>query len=301
MKAFYLMNSIELPTPGTHYYTSSKFSKAFAFHGYTVSEANNLDSITDGSIVLLSNHGIEETIYKERGLAALKYLADKFPNTIFICWFYHKFYNEIPFKKFILTGEHFHEKPFLDGHVFCWELQNKINNYVPLTFSSSLFPTDIGSFSRNETINGCFIGTAYKPHWVDGLPNIMYITGNQYPENERVQLFLSSKIAFGFHADANISNNVVVERVFEGMAYGCVVISDNPVAAKLTDNIVQVCTSKEEFLNIYNRLLNNDEERKELQKRGYEWIRNKGLYVHLSQKMLDKFSELGFFDTPTEK
>ena len=293
MNYFYLMNSEELPTPGTHFYTTSKFSKGFEYHGYTVLEANTLDSITDGSIVLLSNHGINQN--KKKGFESLQYLSIKFPNTIFICWFYHNYYNEIPFKKFIITGEHFHKKPFLDGHIFCWNLQNNINNYVPFTFSSSLLPENVGNLPRNETINGCFIGTSYKQDWVNNLENILYVTGNRYPEKERINIFLSSKIAFGFHADDNILNNVVVERVFEGMAYGCVVISDNPVAAEITDNIVQVFTSKTEFLHIYNRLLNNDEERKQLQQRGYEWIKKKGLYVHVAKNFLNKCDELGFF------
>lgn len=287
----YLMNSPELPIPGTHYYTSSKFIKGFQYHGYIVNEAKTMDSITDNSIVLLSDHGLFE---KEKGMKALKYLANKYPNSIYICWFYHKYYNEIPFKKFVITGEHFHKKPLLDHHVMCWDLQNKINNYVPLTFSSSLYPEQIGNIPRNESINGCFIGTPYKPYWVHGLDNIVYITGNMLPEDKRIQYFLSSKIAFGFHADANILNNVVVERVFEGMAYGCVVISDTPVASEITDNIVQYASSKDEFLEIYKRLLYNEKERKELQRRGYEWIKQNGLYVHVTKKFLEKFEELGF-------
>ena len=292
MKKFYLMNSPELPTPGTHYYTCSKFSKGFEKHGYSVIEANTLDIIEDGSIVLLSDHGI--TPNRENGLKILNYLAEKYPNTVFICWFYHQYYEEIPFKKFIITGEHFHKRPVLDNHIFCWDLQNRINNYVPLTFSSSLYPEQVESLPRNETINGCFIGTAYKPEWVNDLQNIVYISGNNFPENERINVFLSSKIAFGFHADANVLNNVVVERVFEGMAFGCVVISDNPVAAEITDNIVQVCSSKEEFLIIYDRLLNNHEERIQLQERGYEWIKEKGLYTHVAKNFLNKCDELGY-------
>lgn len=292
MKKFYLMNSQELPTPGTHYYTCSKFSKGFETHGYSVIEANTLDIIEDGSIVLLSDHGI--TPNRENGMKILNYLAKKYPNTVFICWFYHQYYEEIPFKKFIITGEHFHKKPLLANHIFCWDLQNRINNYVPLTFSSSLYPEQVESLPRNETINGCFIGTAYKPYWVNDLQNIVYITGNNFPENERINVFLSSKIAFGFHADANVLNNVVVERVFEGMAFGCVVISDNPVAAEITDNIVQVCSSKEEFLIIYDRILNNDEERIQLQQRGYKWIKEKGLYTHVAKNFLNKCDELGY-------
>lgn len=294
MKHFYLMNSKELPTPGTHHFTTTKFSKGFEYHGYTVKEANTLDSMEDSSIVLLSDHGI--TPNKDIGLGHLKYLATNYPNSIFICWFYHKYYNEIPFKKFIITGEHFHSKPLLDEHVFCWELQNKINNYVPLTFSASVLPENVGKNPRNENVNGCFVGSTYKQNWVNNLQNVVYISGNQYPENDRIRLFLSSKIAFGFHADPNIKNNVVVERVFEGMAYGCVVISDNPIAAQITDNIVQICTSENDFLKIYHRLLNNDEERKLLQERGYEWIRQNGLYTHVAHNFLTKCHELGFIN-----
>jgi spore maturation protein CgeB len=129
---------------------------------------------------------------------------------------------------------------------------------------------------------------------VNKLDNIVYISGNKLPERERVQFFLSSKIAFGFHSDVNIQNNVVVERVFEGMAFGCVVISDNPVAAEITENIVQIANTKEEFLHIYERLLNDDKKRLELQQRGYEWIKQKGLYVHISKNFLDKCTELGY-------
>ena len=288
------MNSPELPTPGTHYYTTGKFSNGFKKHGYNVLEANTLESITDNSIVLLSDHGISYN--SELAFRSIHYLANKFPNAVFICWFYHKWYDRIPFNKFLITGEHFHKKPVLQEHIFCWELQNSINNYVPLTFSSSLCLEDVGNLPRNERINGCFIGTAYKPNWVSELSNVAYISGNKLPEEERINIFLSSKIAFGFHADANILNNVVVERVFEGMAFGCVVISDNPVASEITDNIVQIATTKEEFLKIYNDLLINNQRRLELQQRGYEWIKKKGLYLHTAKNVLNKCVELGYIE-----
>jgi spore maturation protein CgeB len=292
MNKYYLMNSPELPVPGTHYYTSNKFSDGFKVHGYDIIEAKTLDSITDNSIVLLSSHGYMYNI--NLFFSSLNYLANKFPNSIYICWFFHKYYSLIPFKKFILTGEHFHKKPSLEYHVFAWELQQSVNNYLPLTFSSSLKYEQIGNLPRNEEYNGCFIGTAYKPNWVNQLKNTVYITGNNLPEEQRVHIFLSSKIAFGFHADANIENNVIVERVFEGMAFGCAVISDHPAVAEYTDNIVQYASSKEEFLKIYDRLLNDDNERLLLQQRGYEWIKKKGLYSHLAEIFLNKCKELNY-------
>lgn len=293
VKKFYLVNTPELPTPGTHYFTSCKFMSGFKYYGFDTFEAKNLNDIEDGSIALISNHGIKHAeISPEIGWNAVHMLANKCPNTVFICWFYHDIYDKIPFKKFILTGEHFHQKPITVDHIKCWELQHNINNYVPLTFASNMDPNAVGKYERNETINGCFMGTAYKYQWVKDLPNIVYWAGlnhgQKISEEDRIQCFLHSKIAFGFHHDTNVINNVVVERVFEGMAYGCVVISDSPVAGIITDGIVQVATTKDEFLRVYFELLNNETKRKELQARGYEWIKQKGLYMHVAKNFIDK-------------
>jgi hypothetical protein len=287
------MNSPELPALGTFLYTLKKFSSGFKYYGYDVFESKTLDGVVDYSIVILGNHGLPGNKW------ALQYLSDKFPNCVYICWFFHKIYNEIPFKKFILTGEHHRREPMCtiqqdkDGdHRDDWKLQQTISNYVPLTFSSALLPEQVGTFTRSDTINGCFIGTMYKPDWVDGLQHVVYVTGNNLPEEERIQIFLSSKIAFGFHAHPNVLNNLVVERVFEGMAYGCVVISDNPVASEITDGIVQIATNKSDFLKLYNELLNNPDRLKELQTKGYDWVKQKGLYVHSVKYFLDKIEEL---------
>ncbi len=297
LKKFYLVNTPELPIPGTHYYTSHKFMSGFKHHGYQTIEANKLSDIKDGSIVLLSNHGVKHAgSSNDAGWNAVLHLANAYPNCIYICWFYHNYYNNIPFKRFILTGEHFHYPPKTSEHYGYWELQQKINNYLPLTFAANLEKYTVGKYHRTNTVNGCFMGTAYKPDWVYELPNIIYLTGMSHgkpiSEEERVQCFLSSKIAFGFHSDNNILNNVVVERVFEGMAYGCVVISDNPAAGLITNGIVQVATTKDEFLKIYFSLLNDNDKLTKLQQQGYEWIRQKGLYEHIAQNFIEKFNTI---------
>ena len=288
-KRFYLMNSPELPTPGTHFYCTSKFMSGFTYYGYQTAVANTLDDITDHSIVLLSDHGsVNHSFFKN-----LEYLAAKFPNCIYICWFYHDYYERVPFKYFVITGEHFRKKPEA-SHFEHWELQQRISNYIPLTFSSNMVPEQVGTLPRpNPSLrDGCFIGTPYKPEWVYNLPNIAYITGNNLPEQDRINIFLSSKIAFGFHMSCNIDNHVIVERVFEAMAFGCPVISDSPDAGELTGGIVQVAHNHQEFLEIYHRLLNNDAEREELRQRGYEWVKQYGLYVHTAKNFLDGFAKL---------
>jgi hypothetical protein len=59
VKKIFLMNSPELPTSGTHMFTTSKFLSSFTYYGYEVFIANKLDDIVNGSIVLLSSHGID--------------------------------------------------------------------------------------------------------------------------------------------------------------------------------------------------------------------------------------------------
>lgn len=298
MKRVYLMNSIELPTPGTHYFTCKKFIKGFIEHGYDISEVNKLEDLLDDCVVLLSDHGYHYN--KDVFFNSLEKLANYYPNNIYICWSYFNFINNIPFKKFILTGEHFYDKPRLSGHLKCWDLQQKINNFVPLTFSSFLTKTEVGKYERNEIYNGVFIGSTYKKDWVENINNIIYLGSDKWtpenpiPEDKRIQYFLNSKIAFGFHSTDNILNNVVTERVFEGMSLGCVVISDNPIAGKITNNIVQVATNKREFLNIYNRLLNDNNECEKLQKLGYNWIIQNGLYYHTASNFINKMKELRF-------
>lgn len=290
----YMMNSKELPTEFTHYFTVSKFIKGFENIGFNIKEAKNSDDITDNSIVILSNHGLSKPNY----MIHLKYLADNYPNCIYICWYFHNIYNDIPFKKFILTGEHFHAKPKLSSHITCWNLQQNIDNYHPFTFGANVKESDIGLLNRDEKYNACFIGSTYKYNWITGLDNIIYLGSNTWtaekPINEqlRIQYFLNSKICLGFHSDANIHNNVVTERVYEGLAYGCVVISDNPIASELTDGIVQIARNKEQFKELYFNLLNDDCKRKELQQKGYEWVKKNGLYSIIAESFIKKINNL---------
>ena len=191
-----------------------------------------------------------------------------------------------------MTGEHYRGKPIEPGYSIPYFFQKYVNNYVPLTFAASILPEQVGTLERTDRLDACFIGTTYKPEWVRGLKNVVYTTGNVLPEQERINLFLSSKIALGFHADVNIRNNLITERVFEGLAYGCVVISDNPCCKELTGGIVQTVTSYDEFVKVYNELINDTEKMKDLQRRGYEWARENGLYVHTVQNFLNKINQL---------
>jgi len=292
MSIFYVVDAPELPTSWTHFYTTRKFAEGWRQIGYNVKIAKSLDDMSDGSVILLSNHGIEHNFW------ALEKLAKNYPNSIYIGWFFNEIYYKVPFKKFILTGEHWRNprSELLQYHAEFDKLAKSINNYVPLTFMSSMPLEMVGSHGRAEQIDGSFVGTQYKREWIENLSNIVYITSNNVNEEDRIKIFQTSKIVFGFHSDGNIQNGTVTERVFEAMAYGCVVISDNPQAGVVTEGLVKVATSKEEFLNIYHKLLSDSDERENIRMKSYEWIRRNGLYFHVALKFIKKMEELGYIN-----
>ena len=60
-------------------------------------------------------------------------------------------------------------------------------------------------------------------------------------------------------------DSCVVERVFEGLALGCVVLSDNPTARDITNGIVEFVETEDDVVNKINYFKSNSEARLEKQ------------------------------------
>ena len=112
-------------------------------------------------------------------------------------------------------------------------------------------------------------------------------------ESERVtNAFLSSKICLGFNSDDNIKNGLPTERVFEGIAYGCVVLTDCEMAVEATDNIAVYVSDYDDLEKKVLYYLNNENERKKKQKLGYEFAKNKGTYYNVVKEFLNSIKKL---------
>jgi hypothetical protein len=265
-----------------------EFLNGFTDFGYTVSCATTLDACKDKDILLLSDHNIDFDFLHR--LNALN------PNAVYLLWFYHNLIDRIPFKKFIITGEYYHYTPRVEYQRSLDAINKRINNSVPLMLRADEAPEKIGTYTRNPVLNGCFMGTSYKPDWVEGLPNILFhtITNGFLSYDERRNNHLKSKIAFGFTSDQNVLSYHPTQRIFEGLAYGCVVISDNEAARDLTGGIVEYAASKEEFLQKYNYYLSHPEECKVKELAGYEWAKKYGTNRYSAKLFLNKIKELGY-------
>ena len=296
MRRIINLNTPEIPCPNSHYFTSTKFCTGFKQNGLEFIELNNLNNIeqynSEDNIFLISNHLTDINI--------IKFLSEKLENAYFILWHFnslivHKIINEIPFKKFISTGEYYRKppnfsKPYLD--VYNFNLNCK--EWEPFVFSSSLHPDEIGGRQKNIIYDSCFIGYPYKTHIVDSLSNCFkhYSSGGYLSEDKRIEAYLSSRVCLGFHSDENVANSCVVERVFEGMSYGCAVISDNKSAEECTNGIVKFISSREDVVNYLEFYKNNPEAYIEIQKKGYEYLKIQGTYYHLAKNFLNKFKQL---------
>ncbi len=311
MKRIIILNTPEMPVAGTHLFHAKKLCEGFAWNGLDVVEINNisdLDGITlnDEDFVYISNHvinGTDDPMFSKSSPlveSLLYYLAQK--KCIPIFWFWHPFINNEQMNilkgRYILTGEDFRLKPKSPPHIKAWEIQNKIRNYVPSTFSAAIHPDKIGTFNRSETSMSNFIGCSYKQEWLHSLLNRqgekhhVKITPPFITEEERINTFLDSVTSLGFHSQANIDNSVVVERVFEGLAYGNVVISDNPCCKVMTDGIIEYVDSYESLIDLIHRAWYDKDYRRKKQIEGMNWCRNHGTYKPVALKFIEKAGEI---------
>lgn len=287
MKSIALINIPECPCLSTHYPACMEFIEGFKDYDYNIHCSTNLDDCIDKDILLLSSHIID--------LSFLNKLNEINPNATYLLWYYHNVLDKIPFKHFILTGEYFHKTPRVESHIEFNKINKSITNFVPLMLRADESPDKIGLYEKTYELNGCFMGTPYKPEWVLGLPNILYYKINSnvlLSYEDRKKIYLKSKIAFGFSCDNNILNYHPTQRIFEGLTYGCVVISDNEAARDITNGIVEYVSTKEEFLDRYNYFLEHPEECKKKEIEGYEWAKKFGTNRYSALLFLNKIAEL---------
>ena len=289
MKKVAVVNIPECPTLATHYPACMEFIEGFTSFGYTTSSVTTLQECSDKDILVLSDHRINIPFLHEINKCN--------PNAVYILWCYHRILDKIPFKKYILTGEYFHRTPRMAGHIQFDIINKQCGRFVPLMLLANEDPEKIGTYEKKLELDGCFMGTPYKQHWVSNLPNILYHNINisgLLSYNDRRKNHLRSKIAFGFTSDANILNYHPTQRIFEGLAYGCVVISDNEAARDMTDGIVEYAATEEEFINKYNYFLTHPEACKEKEIAGYEWSKCFGTNRYTAKLFLNKIIELKY-------
>jgi spore maturation protein CgeB len=94
--------------------------------------------------------------------------------------------------------------------------------------------------------------------------------------------------ALGFQSKANADDHHVSQRIYEGLAYGCVVLSNSEAARDQTDGIVEFVSSQREIEDKIDYYLKNKEEYSAKQAAGYHFIKTRGGTNHaMAQSFID--------------
>lgn len=276
-KDIIILDCNEIGCPQVLMFVFTELCRAFKDRNYNVRIVNNINEITNDSIVFMG-----DTFRIPNVVELLNSIA---PNAFYIGWYWHE-QNTDALKNFIYTYENMLNP---DDRKLCL---NGKPNQCPLLLRACERPDLIGSYKKNIIYDFCYMGWNYSPHLVPSEPWKGFYLGvydhNQFlPYDKRKEIHLSSVFALGIQSDTNIEKQHVSQRIFEGLAYGCVVFSNSMPACEQTNNIVVYISSKEDLENKMKFFKENPELIKRKQEEGYEFIRKYGT----NHYAIDKFIE----------
>lgn len=263
-----------------------ELTDAFKDYNFTINIVKSINNLEDGGIIFLDNSGGNYIYNKDIYIQ----IAEKCPNSVFICW-YWKDLSFQPFKYIIYTGEYYMNKDIQTEHTE-YMLHPK---FVPLKLRANDSPEMIGNYNRNIKRDYCFMGGGYKMDWVPSDLSGIYhrvIWDNYLSYNERRDIYLSSIFAFAFQSDENIRTGHLSQRIFEGLAYGCITLCENKLATDYTGGAVIYISSKEDLLNKILFYKKHPELIVKKQQEGYDWIKKYGTNRISIKLFLDKIKEI---------
>lgn len=302
-KRIALINTLEFPCPGSHLLHARKLLSAFSSQGLQYQEISGQDpaeilALGEGDLVYISNHGLDDGVPTQSQIEILENLAKA--GVVPIFWFWHEkaeLLDSLFGPRWILTGEHLRSQHVLPSHDEYSRITNSRSNFVPSRFASALRSDQVGTIPRVNRFNASFVGHRYQrllnTRLTLTLPKVKVVyTPPFIAEAERVDLFTSSHIVLGWHSKSNIVNGNVVERVFEGLAFGSVVITDNPFALEATDGNVLFADTYAQTKEHFDRIIRDESFRQSLQQKGTAWARAHGTYESVAASFVTRAKNL---------
>lgn len=331
-ETFYIFDHPLLPTPYNFRFTVEKIASGFAHRGLTVRVARRPDEITEPGFVMLGDHDwvygwaarrYGRGIHPGRLLQAIPPLRPGSPlakrlggrgqhralaqvgrqlrrrgGVVALAWHWHREAElfeslEIPV---IFTGVYFWGDP---GEHRDWPaFSRRAANALPMKFAADIEPVAVGQGCENQAIDVAFVGAKdYKPKWqrvfAQDPRNRIVGTPPWIDEAERVDIYRNAKLVVGLNADANITSGLVVERVYEALAFGAVLITDSQAVVEATNGIARYAGDLDEAQAMARHYLTEERERNDLRGRGFEFARQSGTYAHRAADFIALRDRLG--------
>ena len=277
MRDIQILDCQEIGCPLVLLYVFIELCNAFHRIGHKIRIVRDISEISNNSIVLMG-----DTFRVNNASDLLFKIA---PDAIYLGWYWYT-QNVSSLKNFIHIREDF--KNSSDNRM---EFYKNLKNSCPLLLRANEKPELVGTYERDIKMDYCYMGWRYRPDMVPekfgGLYHGVVDHTKFLPYDERKKIYLSSTFALGFQSDENIVNKHVSQRIFEGLAYGCIVLSNSIPACQQTDNIVEYVNSREEVETKMTFYLANPDLLKERQARGYEFIKKCGTNHHAVNRIME--------------
>jgi hypothetical protein len=246
---------------------------AFKDDGCIVKRVTSWEELEDGGLLFLDDAAgryLELRSQHDR-------IANQCPNSIMIAWYWMD-PSYRPFSRMIVTGELYVYRERTSHEKRSFMLRP---DFVPLMLRANESPELIGTHQRTDTMDYCFMGGGYKQDWVPPSPEFtgvyhQVIYNNYLSYDERRSIYLSSRFSLAFQSDENIQTGHLSQRIFEGLAYGCIVFCENPLASQFTDGAVIHVTSREDLWAKMREWKSQPDRMRDQQKKGYEWSKRYG-------------------------
>ena len=266
---------------------------------WEIKTIERLQDLKDEGIILMGNDfGPKEKVRND-----IINTLSKFTKGIFIAWYWKHNIScyDIPERELLQKVIHTSEEKLIPipQHQDIFKYYHSKPNYVPLLLRANEPIEQIGKNPRSDDRIFCFMGSSYGMNMIPTKYNGIYHRADVQgflDYETRKQIYLTSVFALGYHGDEPIAQKSISQRIFEGLAYGCIVLTNSHYAVEYTDNIciyVNSLQDVEREIEYYN---NNPEKRKEKQELGYEWMRkNRGTNRVAWKLFFDKIEELQYY------
>jgi hypothetical protein len=284
-----ILDCPEIKCPLVLLFVFKEFAGYFRRNNYNVKIVNNIKLLHNNSIVLMGN-----TINCNNPVNLLKTIA---PNAIYIGWYWHNLNTDmLPY--FIYTYENMLNIHYNSNRLDDLIKLRSFKNNAPLLLRADEDPLLVETFKKNIIYDFCYMGCIYCEELVPYKFKGAYYAShehNKYLDYEtRKNIYLSSLFALGFQSNDNIYSKHVSQRIFEGLTYGCIVLSNSLPACEQTNNIVIYVSTRDDVEQTMTYYINNPELMKKKQKEGYEFSKQFGtnqlsaqIFINLIQKNFD--------------
>jgi len=259
-------------------------TSAFEDEGCVLRRVTHWEEVEDGGLLFMDDAGGRYHEPEFRG--PFERLAALCPNSIVVGWYWEHpgCENESFFPRIMRLSEHYLYRQQASPARQAYMLRPDV---VPLLLRAKEAPERIGTYLRSPSPERdyCFMGGGYKKNWLPPPSSSLGFTGlyhevtnhNFLSYDERRTVYLTTRFSLAFQSDENLRTGHLSQRIFEGLAYGCIVFCENPLAEQYTRGAVITVHSPEDLWTKMREWKEAPLEKiKAQQDRAYEWSRRFG-------------------------